>query len=522
MHLDSLDKNEFFRQATLRICGSLNIENALERCIQYLEPILPVDGMGLFLYDPGLNVLQRVAMVKADDADDASPLWPLPEGDKRIWSTRWADMDAIEIFNRPGESPEFTEVFQMYGLPPDVSMMFMRLELEGRRLGFLLMKAAGPDRYTEAHARLMLMLHEPFAIAMTNALQHQELVRLKDALVDDNRYLRGQIRDLSKTEIIGAATGLRHVMAMAKQVAMLDSPVLLLGETGVGKGVIANAIHYGSLRNNGPFINVNCGAIPESLVDSELFGHEKGAFTGAIAQKKGRFERAHQGTVFLDEIGELPLQAQVRLLHVFQERSIERVGGTEVIPVDVRIISATHRNLEDMIRSGRFREDLWFRLNVFPIQIPPLRHRKEDIPMLTDYFIEKKAIALKLRDKPAPAPGAIDRLMAYDWPGNVRELENIVERALIQYPKGPVRFDGLTLKGPLPDMPAATPAQGPLLTLDEMNAVHIKRALALAGGKINGSGGAAQLLNINPNTLRKRMNKLGMDYKKSGSRGQTV
>jgi transcriptional regulator with PAS, ATPase and Fis domain len=259
---------------------------------------------------------------------------------------------------------------------------------------------------------------------------------------------------------------------------------------------------------------VNCGAIPETLIDSELFGHEKGAFTGAISQRRGRFERADRGTIFLDEIGELPPQAQVRLLHVLQKKEIERVGGTSPIPVDIRIISATHRNLEDMIASGRFREDLWFRLNVFPITIPPLRQRREDIPALVHHFIDRKSVELKITEKPMLAPGAIDSLIAYDWPGNVRELENMIERALIQRQGGVLSFETLlplSVSGGR-EMVQDAGRNRSLLSLDEMTARHIRRALEMAGGKINGPGGAAQILGLHPNTLRKRMNKLGIPY----------
>lgn len=511
--------NEFFRQATIRICGSLNIETALSQCIRYLEKFLPVDEISLSLYDPKQNILNSIAKIVRHPEGDVGSVWRLPEGGKNIWPAKWAEMEDIEIINRPASRPEVREVFEMYSLSLDVSMMFMRLELEGRRVGFVMLRTSGTDRYSEEHARLMLMLHEPFAIAMKNALQHQELLRLKDMLTDDNQYLRRQIRDLSNSEIIGADIGLKNVMEMVGQVAKLDSPVLLLGETGVGKGLIAKTIHYASSRNNGPFISVNCGAVPETLFDSELFGHEKGAFTGAVAMKKGRFERADKGTIFLDEIGELPPQAQVRLLHVFQERYIERVGGTAPIPVDVRIISATHRNLEEMIRTGRFREDLWFRMNVFPIQIPPLRQRKMDIPALAYYFAEKKSMELKLQEKPRLAPGAIDRLMEYNWPGNVRELENIIERELIQYGTGPLRFDGLTGKGHARNQtPPNADGSLRLLSLEELNALHIRQALTRAGGKINGPGGAAELLRIHPNTLRKRMERLGVSYKRNPRR----
>jgi DNA-binding NtrC family response regulator len=349
-------------------------------------------------------------------------------------------------------------------------------------------------------------------------LRHQEVSRLKDMLADDNRYLQNELRSASGDEIVGSDFGLKAVMKMVQQVAPLDSPVLLLGETGTGKELIANAIHYSSPRKDGPFIKVNCGAIPETLLDSELFGHEKGAFTGAVSQKRGRFERANKGTIFLDEIGELPAQAQVRLLRVLQTKEIERVGGTTSIPVDVRIISATHRNLQEMIASGRFREDLWFRLNVFPIMIPPLRQRREDIPAMVHHFIDRKSKELKLTKRPTLTSDALDRLTAYDWPGNVRELENVIERALIQQRDGFLSFE-------TPFAPQVAggregtrePSRDRTLpSLDEINAEHIRQALKMAGGKINGPRGAAQLLGLHPNTLRKRMNKLGIAYGRKG------
>jgi transcriptional regulator with GAF, ATPase, and Fis domain len=337
-------------------------------------------------------------------------------------------------------------------------------------------------------------------------------------LADDNRYLYQELRSVSGDEIIGSDFGLRSVMEMVKQVAPIDSPVLLLGETGTGKEVIANAIHHSSPRKDGPLIKVNCGAIPETLLDSELFGHEKGAFTGAISQKRGRFERANKGTVFLDEIGELPAQAQVRLLRVLQTKEIERVGGTSSIPVDIRIISATHRNLEQMVASGRFREDLWFRLNIFPITIPPLRERREDIPALVHHFMERKSKELKLTGRPVLASGVLDRFMAYDWPGNVRELENLIERALIQSRGGgALSFETLLA----PQVPVGREVardagrNRTVLSLDEINTQHIRQALEAAGGKINGPGGAAQILGLHPNTLRSRMIKLGIPYGKN-------
>jgi len=304
------------------------------------------------------------------------------------------------------------------------------------------------------------------------------------------------------------------VMEMVRQVAPLGTPVLLLGESGVGKDVIANVIHQYSPRRDGPLVKVNSGAIPDTLLDSELFGHEKGAFTGALAQKRGRFERADKGTIFLDEIGELPLPAQVRLLRVLQYREIERVGGTKPVPVDTRVIAATHRNLEEMVQSGQFRKDLWFRLNVFPILIPPLRDHPEDIPALVDYFLDKKSQELRITHPITLAPGALEQLKAYPWPGNVRELQNLIERALIRDANGRLRFDDLLQPQQSPDTRLITKAEQQILPLDEVNASYIRQVLARTHGEINGPGGAAELLGIHPNTLRKRLVKLGIPYKR--------
>ncbi len=301
-------------------------------------------------------------------------------------------------------------------------------------------------------------------------------------------------------------------MEMVKKVAVLDNSILLLGETGVGKEIIAEYIHRSSPRHEGPFIPINCGAIPETLVESELFGHEKGAFTGAVAKKLGRFERANGGTIFLDEIGELPPIAQVRLLRVLQNRYIERVGGTESIPVDIRVIAATHRDLEKMIREKTFRKDLWFRINIFPIIIPPLRDRKMDIPSLTQFFIEKKSKELNLSSSLILAPGTIDYLMNYDWPGNVRQLENEVERALILQSEGLIYFDHLFSVLPKGETSAQFDDEKEILSMDEVMSRHIKRALETANGQIHGKGGAAELIGINPSTFRSKMKKLGIRW----------
>jgi transcriptional regulator with GAF, ATPase, and Fis domain len=336
------------------------------------------------------------------------------------------------------------------------------------------------------------------------------------------------LRQVIGEEIIGADFGLRSVMELVRQVAPLSSPVLLLGETGTGKEVIASAIHKLSPRKDGPFVTVNCGAIPESLMDSELFGHEKGAFTGALSQKRGRFERANKGTIFLDEVGELQPEAQVRLLRVLQEKEIERVGGTEPIKVDIRIIAATHRDLESMIRYRQFREDLYFRLKVFPIVIPPLRERKGDIPSLLQYLLQRKSREMGLADIPSVAPDSLKYLMTYPWPGNVRELENAVERALILSKGEPLAFHDIavSLQSGSPLDFGGTFVHDPKLqredslALDTVVSGHIRRVLDMAGGKVGGGRGAAQMLHINPSTLRKKMRKLGIPFGRKANKVQ--
>jgi transcriptional regulator with GAF, ATPase, and Fis domain len=319
--------------------------------------------------------------------------------------------------------------------------------------------------------------------------------------------------------IVGEHRGLRPVLRRVDQVAPADVPVLLLGETGSGKEVVARAIHERSERAAKPFVRVNCGAIAPDLIDSELFGHERGAFSGAIAQRRGWFERADGGTLFLDEVGELSLAAQVRLLRVLQDGLLERVGGETTIAVDVRIVAATHRDLPSLVHERRFREDLWYRLAVFPILLPPLRDRREDLPDLVEHFVRKAARRFGL---PAPAIESADLplLAAYDWPGNVRELQSVIDRAVLL--GGGRTLDVATALGAAPRTVAraakhassSAEASRPsaVVPLDEAMRTHIGLALAATRGRIEGANGAARLLGINPHTLRARMRKLGVAW----------
>jgi len=518
----SIDENEFFRQATLRISSSLTIETAMQHCMDYLNGYLPVSGMFFVLYDPEFNIGRILAAIWPPHLKKPGETISLPKEYWHRFKEEWAKDSSVRVINDIGlENPHIRQVLSNV-FPTDTSHIHMDLDLEKRRLGGLGIFTEGKNRYTPSHGHLISLLHEPFAVAISNILQHQEILKLRDMLADDNRYLHQQMHQMTGDTIIGADFGLKGAMEMVRQVAPLNSPVLLMGETGAGKEVIANAVHFASQRKNNPYITVNCGAIPENLIDSELFGHEKGAFTGAISRKRGRFERAHSGTIFLDEIGELPLAAQVRLLRVLQQHEIERVGGTEPIPVDVRIISATHQNLPELVSKGTFREDLWYRLNVFPIMIPPLRQRTEDIPALVNHFIEKKSRELKISERPSLARGDLEQLQGYHWPGNVRELENLVERALIlnqlANSKGLLRFDPLSAAPVLQKNEIAGKPDAILQPLEEMIESHIQKALEQTGGKVEGQKGAAQLLGLHPSTLRGRMKKLKIPYGRSAQK----
>ena len=478
--------------------------------LRYLENHMPVSRFFLQRFDRDYNAMRTIAYANQEGCGKLNLLTPLSKEARKSASENAPNGQTAFLIEDIDSTPTSREMVAFHQLNAS-SLIVMVLESEGKRLGSFVLASEGEEKFTNEHLKLVLLLREPLVIAMSNVLKHREVIKLKDLLADDNRYLFGELRRLSGDEIVGSNFGLKEVMYKVQQVSGLDSPVLLLGETGVGKDVIANAIHYSSSRSDGPFVNVNCGAIPDTLIDSELFGHEKGAFTGALSQKRGRFERASNGTIFLDEIGELPLQAQVRLLKVLQSKEIERVGGVKTIPLDIRIIAATNRNLEKMVKTDAFREDLWFRLNVFPIWIPPLRERKVDLPALIQHFINLKTKELKLSAIPALSPGAVEPLMRYHWPGNVRELENVIERALILNPKGPLTFDYFNVEK-LRQIPTVKKLDDETDNLDEIISRHIRRVLAKTNGKVSGPDGAAAFLGINPSTLRNRMKKLGIAY----------
>lgn len=505
-------RDEFTREITLRVCSRLEIKESLRSAFEYLKERLPLKALIVFIIDERLGAIRRLEHA-SENVDLPPQVIPLPEGMLEKIAARNFSAPFLVDSKKDDILGAFAPVVQFEG----DTHLIVPLRVRGEFVGGLVLQASGEGRYGEEVLEVAGCLAEPFAIALANALAHEEVLRYQAILLDDKRFLNWELYGGAAEGIIGGSTGLSNVMEMVRQVAPLNNTVLILGETGTGKEVIANAIHFSSPRKNGAFIKVNCGALPENLIDSELFGHERGAFTGAVAESRGRFERADGGTIFLDEVGELPPSAQVRLLRVLQNREVERIGGKRPIPVDIRVIAATHRNLQSMVAEGSFREDLWYRLSGFPVVVPPVRQRKEDVPALTRHFVTVRSRDLGLGAPPSIAPGALLRLMEYDWPGNVRELENLVERELILHREGPLTFSTVL---PNPGQKNLPPVAGdrPLypLNLDEANAMHITEVLKLADGKIDGPGGAAEMLGINPSTLRSRLDKLGVSYRRRG------
>ena len=345
------------------------------------------------------------------------------------------------------------------------------------------------------------------AIAFGNALAFQRLSELKDQLEEQKQYLEDELKtEFNFEEIVGRSKQIRRVLRQIETVAPTDSTVLILGETGTGKELLARAVHDLSPRHDHTFVRVNCASIPAGLLESELFGHEKGAFTGAIAARVGRLELAHRGTIFLDEVGDIPLELQPKLLRALQEKEFERLGSTRTITTDVRIVAATNRDLEKLVASGQFRSDLFYRLHVFPITVPPLRERREDIPLLVQYFLSKFSQRMK-KNIENVTPAGMQTLCRYSWPGNIRELEHVVERAVI-LSRGPVLNVPAFELVPAEDAPPASSS-----SLEDIEREHIIRVLREAKGKIGGPGGAAERLGMNRTTLNSRLQKLKISRK---------
>jgi formate hydrogenlyase transcriptional activator len=379
------------------------------------------------------------------------------------------------------------------------------MTMDGSLFGSIILARTTQSPFPADEVGILEDVTPPVTTAVANALAFEEIQRLRSQLEDENLALQEEIAATAAAGgIIGASAGLREVLERVGRVAATDSSVLITGETGTGKELVARAIHTGSPRARRALVKVNCAALAEGLIASELFGHERGAFTGALERRRGRFELAAGGTIFLDEVGELPAPVQVALLRVLQEREFERVGGSETLRTDARVVAATNRDLEEAARDGRFRTDLLFRLNVFPIRVPPLRERAEDIPLLAEYYASRYArkVGKAVRGIGEPAMAA---LSAYPWPGNIRELQNVVERAVIL-----VRGSVLGLSDF--ELPRLDSESTPLRTggpADERQ--QIERALTASRGRVSGPEGAAEALGVPPSTLESRIHRLGIN-----------
>ena len=377
-------------------------------------------------------------------------------------------------------------------------------------LGTLNVGSRQENQFGAADIQFFTQVAGQIAIALDNALSYKQIEELNARLAEEKVYLEDEIRTDSRfEEIVGQSRALRAILKQVETVAPTDSTVMIYGETGTGKELLARAIHSLSGRRQGTFVKLNCAAIPTGLLESEMFGHEKGAFTGAIAQRLGRFELAHRGTMFLDEVAEIPLELQTKLLRVLQEREFERLGSSRTIRTDARLVAATNRDLKTMVEDRQFRADLYYRLDVFPITVPPLRERPEDIPLLVRYFVQQNARRMHKKIGTIPAQ-TMQALVRYHWPGNIRELQNFIERAVI-LSRGPV------LEAPVRELKRVEGKAAPVVTLASAERDAILRALRESGGRVGGPNGAAARLGLKRTTLQAKMRKLGVTAKHTES-----
>lgn len=492
-------------QALLEVAQAISSHRDLDKLFRELAQRLPrvvhVNFVGLSLHDPAKNTMRLHAIQANVPADliggHEGPLAESPAG--LVWQTQ----RPVLVSNLVEESrwPKVTGHMEEDGIN---SFCFVPLTTAARRLGAMGFLSLEKEAYNDADLEFLQQVAQQVAVAAENALAFQEIAELKDKLAKEKLYLEEELRlEHGFDDILGDSQALKNVLKQVEVVAPTDSTVLIQGETGTGKELIARAIHRLSARAERTFVKLNCAAIPTGLLESELFGHERGAFTGAISQKAGRFELADKGTIFLDEVGEIPLELQSKLLRVLQEQEFERLGSTKTIRVDVRLVAATNRDLKTLVEHNQFRSDLYYRLNVFPLTLPPLRERREDIPILVRYFTQHYAVRMKKNIQTVPA-NTLDVLTRYAWPGNIRELENLVERSVIL-------TQGTDLQVPISELQAESRlAVTPAVTLEEAEREQILRVLHETKWVIGGPGGAAARLGLKRTTLQSKMQKLGL------------
>jgi formate hydrogenlyase transcriptional activator len=489
----------------------LQVNNAVVTCLDRealfkaiagaLRGVVPFDRAALVLDDPASGVF-RVLRV-----DGPVPLPSITTGD--VWPREGSRTGWVTETGRPMISADLREDTRVVEHGPLVragilSALSVPLKAKDRVIGTLNVGSREVGKYGDWDCELLLAIADQIGLAIQNMLAYEEITSLKSRLEQENLYLQEESRaDGAFADVVGESPAIQKVLASVRKVAGTDSTVLVTGETGTGKEVVVRAIHCLSGRKDKILVKVNCAALPGGVIESELFGHEKGAFTGALARRIGRFELAHGGTLFLDEVGDLPLELQAKLLRVLQEGEFERLGGTATLKVNVRMIAATNRDLKRAVAEGRFREDLFYRLNVFPIAIPPLRERLDDVPRLTRHFVMTCATKLG-KSIETISEQAMSKLSTYSWPGNVRELQNVIERAVILSPARRLELDDL-----LP-APAPRPRTNPDRELESIEREHILSVLESVGWRVSGDHGAAKILGLKRTTLEARMRKLGI------------
>jgi formate hydrogenlyase transcriptional activator len=514
--VDNALNSEALERERYRLGALLEINNAvvghLERQPLFcaisgsLRRTFGLDYASLLIYDADAQAL-RLQMLDFPDGSGAIRENALVQLDESLagYVFRSREARVFSMEEAAAISPQTGVVFEREGLK---SICCLPLVSHGEAMGTLNLGSKQDHFFTRDDLHFFTQAAAQVAIALENSTSYKRIEELNARLAEEKVYLEDEIRTENRfEEIIGQSRVLKEILKQVETVAPTDSTVLIYGETGTGKELMARAIHELSARRQGTFVKLNCAAIPTGLLESEMFGHEKGAFTGAIAQRIGRFELANRGTMFLDEVGEIPLELQTKLLRVLQEREFERLGSSRTIKTDARLVAATNRNLTEMVEEREFRADLYYRLNVFPITVPPLRDRREDIPLLVRYFVQQNARRMNRRITSIPAD-IMDALTHYHWPGNIRELQNFVERAVILSP-------GPALQAPIRELKRAASNPGSVVTLEAAERDAILRALRESEGKVGGGQGAAARLGMKRTTLQAKMRKLGIDHKTS-------
>ena len=484
------------------IVSKLTREELFTAIAEVLARVIQFDRLALAMHDPEFDVLRLVTYAGPYRREDYTPVGRVL--DLNDSPAGRAFLSQKPVLRRDLESERQTSSEQRAYGHGFRSLCALPVTVRGRRIGAITVGSLVKNQYAETDAEFLMEIANQIAIAVDNMKSHEETEALKARFQAEAVYLQEEIKtEHNFEEIIGQSGPVRQLLRNLEQVAPTEATVLIQGETGTGKELLARAVHDRSHRKDRPLVKVNCGSIPAGLVESELFGHEKGAFTGATQRRIGRFELANGGTIFLDEVTELPIDTQVKLLRVLQEGEFERVGSSQTIKVDVRAIAATNRDLNEVVKNGTFRSDLFYRLNVFPLRVPALRERKGDIPLLVNFFLSKfgKKLGKEVR---GVSQRSMDSLVNYDWPGNVRELQNIIERAVVLAAGPIVQIDDSMMRS------AEAAQESALDTLENAERNHILRALNETHWIVHGKKGAAEILGINPSTLRSRMEKLGI------------